>query len=414
MIMNEIWNPGLSNMPMPMNAQSGFGRLIGGVGSMLGSSALGLIGGLPGMALSMGVNWLSSKIGQNQAQKAQDQYMEKWGSPQAQMQNMQEAGINPFTAAQGISGAAGSSNYSASPVQEGAAGAMNSLDNAISNPLRQNELNTNIGRTQAQTEESYARTKYTNETLAPILDSINIDNWIKNNFASRSAEIYDLDVKTVKAQWDNLKATFNKIIAETYESYTRSSLNESGEALTKANTQKVGIEAAMQAFDLTMKQLGLDPNDPVCLAFKHSIEVNGGKVDDATFDELVDAHEKMTYGVEKGKKQAESLYNYGMFYQGKLVKNEKDLTAGMNDAYGRINKIVRNLSFNGVEATVRYNDKGDITVTYKGDSKDYAVVQWKKDIQKIVGEYNQMNGLLRENRQRGSVKSGTLRVPFMG
>ena len=58
--MNDIWNPGHGNMPMPMNAQSGFGRLIGGIGSMLGSSALGLVGGLPGMALSMGVNWLTT------------------------------------------------------------------------------------------------------------------------------------------------------------------------------------------------------------------------------------------------------------------------------------------------------------------------------------------------------------------
>lgn len=403
--------PGNGKYDFMESLMSGFGSLAGMVNPLLGLAFNGV------------GSWINSGI----TNSAQDRYMERYGGPQAQMSNMVQAGINPFTAAQGVAGVSGNSNVSTSPIEEGLAGMMNDFDNALTNPLRSAQVDADTGLKHAQAEGAYNRIKVDNAMLGPILQELDIDNSIKSMFRDRAAELYDLDIKTARQQWYNLQKEFDKLVSDIRKSNSDIELNSSEVGLNEANASKVRTDQMISAYNLACKNLGLDPNDPVALAFKHELDMNGLDVTDWTFDELMDAYEKFHYKVEHGSQEGKNTsdvnYDYGMYYEGKLVKTEKQIDETQSSIRSKMDRLSRNLRINGINPKVKYDKRGHVIVQFKKESisglpsdslTDPNVLhKWQDDFGKLVYDYNNLVDMKEKNRQRGVIKSGKIKVPFM-
>lgn len=159
--------PGNGRYDAYENMMSGLGT----IGNAFGSVA----GGIAGSLLNFGLGQLSADMNARREWHYQQMYMDKYGSPQAQMKNMTEAGINPFTAAQNLSGAAGQSGVSTgSPSVPDVAGDIAKMADSNVNPDVSDNLKANTQNVEATTDNVKANTKLTEEqTAGQVIENLN-------------------------------------------------------------------------------------------------------------------------------------------------------------------------------------------------------------------------------------------------
>lgn len=104
-----------------------------------------------GTAVNSMMNMFNTQI----AEEAQDRYMQKWGSAEAQMKSFRKAGINPLGIGAQLTGAAGDTNVGTQLSNYDWAGAFNDSVNSVLNP-------TVAAKTESETASNNANANKTN------------------------------------------------------------------------------------------------------------------------------------------------------------------------------------------------------------------------------------------------------------
>lgn len=206
--------------------------------SALGSLA-GLIPGVGGI-LSTGMNLIGMHI-QN---KEQERMYQQYQSPQARMQQMVAAGINPNTAAQGIAGSAAPSMQAANAPDMSGLGEQvgNSVNNALQAELMKSEIQKN-------------------EADASLIDSRNTGQQIANVWANKehAAALRKLvaDGEISKANAKIIGADAEYAEANAYEKFQQTMMNTQIMVQELQNMQQEYVNMMAQ-YDVMLSQIGVN------------------------------------------------------------------------------------------------------------------------------------------------------------
>ena len=289
--------------------------------------------------LGAGVKVLGNLISSDIASMHQDKYMSKYGSPQAQMANMRAAGVSPFAAAGNLAGVAGNSNVSATPSNFDLGSFMNNMDNALTNPLRAENLESDTGQKIANAEYQHNRVYYDNTMLEPLVKQLGISNDIQSIYRDNYTELLNLNKKELKATIDNFKELWKTYRQQIIESESKVDLNTDEASLARANARKSNTEADIEAFELACKKLGIDIDTPVGQALYKQY---GLQEDGFTVEDIYDAHDRLQKAVKSGELDAinekdpvtRSLNDISEYYNKEIAKIDaqiQQLTRSMSD-----------------------------------------------------------------------------------
>ena len=240
----------MSQLPSgnPAAASSGAGNALSALG--------GLASGIPliGSVISAGMNLFGQKM-QNDHQMEMWRLNNEYNSPQAMMERMKAAGINPNAAAQGISGApaAGAATMPQAAQAPDLSSVGAALGNSVNNALSAEIMRADVEQRDAQTEniktdtklkesqnvgqqiENQNRQDVIDKTLRQMDDKHVIDNHTSHMLANDSALSDILFTGKITQFWMNVammgqdllnaQAEHENILAEINRRYSEASLN---------------------------------------------------------------------------------------------------------------------------------------------------------------------------------------------
>lgn len=342
-----------------------------GLGAIIGDAAGQFAGSLFSKVGDIYANYGNTLLQNYANERFMNRYMQQWGSPQAQMESMRAAGINPYVAAENISG---NSGFPASAVSEGSniAGDLNTLANANATNVKTpsevrnldadstgKELENEVTKDTLEDKKQFIRDEArkmgfdadTVEKIAKWQDQLS--EWTVDNLKKKSAEmesnkklidkqkdLVDKEIKQIDEQIKEIKQRINTMISE-------EDLNNARTALTNKEKEKVQKEIEKQ--EIENKKMEYDTDDPV-----------------ATYNYIKNT---------KGEKAANDWWN------------------DMKDKAGELEKHITEKKTEG-EVNVKYGHEGMVGQTvdairrFTGNSKDYGV----SDILDGFGIYFDDNG----------------------
>lgn len=276
---------GPSSVPMtyqfsPMNM--GGGNVLSGLGSL--ASLAGPVGGIIGAGMNL--------IGASLENKRQEEFYNKYLTPQAQMQNMIKAGINPNAAAQGIAGNS-PQNINAAPTAnlgQAAAEAVNAGSGVV-----QSVAQSRLAEAQAQAAEMQARNIEMDTNLKeveygykPDLMSAELDNRRnQNRLVIQEIKQSGEEIKKIGEEVKKIREEKDSIVAERGLVEYEKSLKE---AETRAETAAANLQNTMAKLNNQSYEAQLNR------AIKKGMESG----DWSDFDSLT---EHVDYGREKAKER---------------------------------------------------------------------------------------------------------------
>lgn len=335
------------------------------------SAAAGAVNPVLGAAVNLGTQAISNAMTEN----AQDRYMQKWGSPQAQMRNMAAAGINPYLAAGNITGNSGNSQISTQPTAINPA----DLDNAVMNPQQAEALEAQIGKGKAEAENLAADTKQKEQMLSGLVEQLDLDNWIKRTYAGKYDQLLTMDLLKADFEVDTMAAQMDLWEQEIRESAKKIELMGSEQADLAADIAEKKIRAQkMQFFLEQMQKNGIDLNTPEG-QYVYAKVILG---DDERAEAIKDAHYKLSNANARGTVDANPYirdWNSLADYRDDLIGLKDELSSTRDGLIKYLDK----------HAYVLSNDKKD-EITSKINELTKHLNDIDDDIDNAVASWNLM------------------------
>ena len=237
-------------------------------------------GSILSMPMDITRKYIGMRMTEASQQRQMDWYMDKYGSPEARMRMMSNAGINPFAAAAGIAGSGGSSGSSA---PQGAVAELEGSSEAGENVADtgrqmaeqdllksqkegqdiQNKINEDTMEYQKQTIiENYNKSaaeaqywKYYADNYPRILEG-NVANLNKDlDVKGKQIDLYAKQINEIDQKIKNLEEEIN--LMKTQESYYKASAGELGarQALEEKQTQLTAFQVQRQDWENKVAEL---------------------------------------------------------------------------------------------------------------------------------------------------------------
>lgn len=238
-------NPAAGNPAAGSDSGSGLGNFLSGLGSV--ASGIPIIGSLIGGGLNL--------LGQHFQNKHQMEMWEKnneYNSPQAMMERMKAAGINPNAAAQGISGApsAGAATMPQAAQAPDLSSIGNAIGNSVNNALSAQAQKAQIDNVKANTDYLRSQTagqdienQYTPARMQSVIDKTVADaNYtveqtkIAKSFADHAEEFRGLEITKLNKEIENYQHQWDKIESDIKRNEFEIGLNGVQAQLAKAQT----------------------------------------------------------------------------------------------------------------------------------------------------------------------------------
>lgn len=163
---------------------------------------------------ALGVGVLQSGFNAWLGDEMQNRYMANWGGPEAQMAHMRAAGVNPFTAAGNLTGAAGDTNVGSTIGGYDLNNSIAALANSQMNPTV--EDNTKSGTTKNVADAKVSEAVAEGQEIQNEINSDTKENQ-KQEIRDRARKMgYDADIADVTAEYaeDIQKATLDNLDAD--------------------------------------------------------------------------------------------------------------------------------------------------------------------------------------------------------
>lgn len=282
-----------------------------------------LAGAIPviGPLLAGGMNMLSQHL-QN---KKQEEFYNKYQSPQARMAQMRAAGINPNAAAQGISGAAAPQMNAAAPTS-----AFSSLGEAlgqsVNTSLTAGAIKAQTENVEAQTEGQRIENRFQNETFDDRAAYLRNEGLISAEEYNQAAELSrqypellnqtieqmrsnirknDAQVKVFDQQIDNLKKEIDKMEEEIRKMKSDETLNY---AMAGENNARAELERAEKALTDKKAELAQVEKNKAELGADSNVELKYREIEKkegtAAADKWLDSQYKVVNKIEQGVQDA--------------------------------------------------------------------------------------------------------------
>ena len=247
----------------------------------LKTGSLNGITGIPGQAMNIGSQALSNYIAMRQQRNQTDWYMENYGSPEARMRMMTNAGINGFAAAAGIAGSGGSGSFG--PVQAPISSNVGTVTEAGAEATASNLNNANADLAKSQKEGQDIQNEIADKTKDVVVAqkyqelrrmTAEADYWqyYADNYPrmfegtvanlnkdldvkSKQIDLYSKQIDEITQKIDNLKEEIN--LMKTQEGYYRASAGELGarQALEEKQTELTGLQVQRQEWENKVAEL---------------------------------------------------------------------------------------------------------------------------------------------------------------
>lgn len=221
----------------PSDSPSGFSQFLWNA-AQYGVNMIPGIGSLVGAGMNFASQWYQNH--------KQEQFYDKYMSPQARMQQMTAAGINPNAAAQGISGSAAPQMTAAAPTSA-YTGIGEQLGNSVNTALTAKSIRAEIDKTNAeakltesmnvgqQIENKYADAMQ-DATLRKLVNEgditrhqaniIAVDDYYKGAEAAAHLEQSYLALETMAAELQNTQQEYFNLLAQEYATMQAGALSE--------------------------------------------------------------------------------------------------------------------------------------------------------------------------------------------
>lgn len=285
------------------------------------SAAAGVVNPVLGAAVNLGTQAISNAMTEN----AQDRYMQKWGSPQAQMRNMAAAGINPYLAAGNITGNSGNSQISTQPTAINPA----DLDNAVMNPQQAEALEAQIGKGKAEAENLAADTMQKEQMLSGLVEQLSLDNRIKRMYAGKYSQLLGFDL--LKAEFETMSIQAQMDLWEMEEREKAANIELMGSEQGKLAAEK--IETMLRANRLSfflqqLKKNGINLDSPEG-QYNYAKNVLGNEqlandILDASY-QIEWASHLAQFNVNPVNHQLNTQYDYVNYLKGLLEESDQTL-----------------------------------------------------------------------------------------
>lgn len=163
---------------------------------------------------ALGVGVLQSGFNAWLGDEMQNRYMANWGGPEAQMEHMRAAGVNPFTAAGNLSGSAGDTNVGSTIGGYDLNNSIASLANSQMNPTV--EDNTKSGTEKNKADAKVSETVAEGQEIQNEINSDTKENQKQEIRDRARKQGYDADIAEVTALYadDIEKATLDNLDAD--------------------------------------------------------------------------------------------------------------------------------------------------------------------------------------------------------
>lgn len=214
------------------DAQEGLSQFISTIGQL--SGMMGPLGSLIGTGLNF--------MGMNMQNRAQARMYEQYQSPQARMQQMVAAGINPNTAAAGIAGSAAPSMQAATAPDSMSLG--QAIGNSVNNALQAEMQAAEVEKTKEETD--YIKSKNEGQNIA--------NAWANQEHAAALRKmVADGTVSEANARIISADAEYAE--ANAYEHFTQTMMNTQIMVQELANMQQDYVNKMAQ-YQLMLAQIG--------------------------------------------------------------------------------------------------------------------------------------------------------------
>jgi hypothetical protein len=316
-----------------------------------------MAGGIFSSGANIFTNWASNELAANTDIKAMNQYMSQWGSPEAQMKSFRDAGINPYFAAQQISGNSGSTNVSSSSVSDDFASNVSNMQGAQSLSQKTPAEVKNI---EADTEGKNIENQFNKDTLedrknvvkeelrklgydADTAESVaryadDIQKWtlkdLKSQVHKRKSEVdlIDKQIDLMDKQISEIDQNIKVLKQQVKTMISQEDLNRANESLVKLEQQKLGLEIDKQKIE--NKKFEYDTNDPVA-TYNYILDTKGEEAADTWYYDAKSKIGEVERKISQSRTEGVNKGNIDTNPEIKTQKETKDYWDEVIDEYDR-------------------------------------------------------------------------------